>query len=105
MRDLADAAVGQVQQLGDHGGGGEGGSGGADSGGGGGRGGGVEAGVAAERELEGGVGERPADLALVLVLDGDPQVRGGLLVHRRIRVVEAEQAHVGLLEQIGRAHV
>ena len=37
------------------------------------------------------VGEGPADLALVLVLDGDAQVRGGQLVGGGVRAVEAQQ--------------
>src|SRR5215470_3251407 len=69
----------------------------------GGRGGGVEAGVAGQGELDDGVGKRAADLALVLVLDRYPQVRGGLLVGGRVRMVEAEQADVELAELPGAA--
>ena len=57
----------------------------------------MEAGVTAEGQLGDGVGKRAARLALVLVLDGDPQVRGGQLVGRRVRAVEAEQPDVHLL--------
>ena len=69
----------------------------------GGRRGGVEPGVSGQGELGDRVGEGPADLALVLVLDGDAQVRGGQFVGRGVRAVEAQQADVGLLELRGAA--
>src|SRR5205814_6265993 len=95
--------VRQVYLLRDHGGRDYGGPVDAEGAGRGGWCGGVETGVAGQRELDRGIGERAAYLSLVGVLDGDPQVRGGLLVGRRVRVVEAEQADIELTELFGAA--
>ena len=97
------SSVRQVHRLGDEGGRDQGGPVDAERARRGGRAGGVEAGVTGEREFHRGVGERSAHLALVLILDGDPQVRGGLLVGGRVRVVEAQQADVELVELLGAA--
>src|SRR6187401_2799686 len=95
--------VRQMDLLRDHGGRDHRGPVDAESAGRGGRRRGVETGVAGQRELDRGVGERAAYLALVGVLDGDPQMRRGLLVSRRVRAVEAEQADVELTELFGAA--
>ena len=67
------------------------------------RSGGVKAGVAAERELHRGVGERPADAVRIAVFHGDAQLRRGLLVGGRVIAVITQQAHVDLVEPIAPA--
>ena len=52
----------------------------------------MEARVPAERQRGERVGEPPADLRRVGVLDRDPQLRGRLLVGRRIRELLTEAA-------------
>ena len=49
------------------------------------------AGVAGQGQLDGGPAERPAHQLRVVVLDGDPQQRGGLLVGLGVRSVEPDQ--------------
>jgi hypothetical protein len=63
----------------------------------------VETGVSGQGELGDRVGERPADLAFVLVLHGDAQVRGGQFVDRGVRAIEAQQPDVNVLVLAGAA--
>ncbi len=66
---------------------------------------GVKAGVATERQLPRHVGECPADLCLVGVLDRDPQMRSGFLVGPSVRVIEPQQPRVGLGELLPAAEL
>ena len=95
--DDSHAAVWQDEPLGDEEGGYQGGPVHAEVGGVGGRGGGVEAGVAAEEQFHGGVGEAPAHPVAVAVFHGDLQVGGGLGVGRRVWPVEAQQPDVDVV--------
>ena len=100
MRNHLLGAVGQVHGLGDQAGRDERRPVDAVGAGRGRRPGGVEPGVAAQGQLLGDVGESPAGLGLVLILDRDTQMRGGLLVAGGVRMVETQQPHVHLVELV-----